>query len=174
MSVVLNSYLKSIVVTIVVLTASLGVAYLVDPSTILIPQHQFEFELSDVTEDVNISYIDIVAYGSYRQGKNVVLYLEVLGQINTSAIYQLIIVAKYPNNDIAHIYRNEVDNGTEDFYQSVVAINGNRLEVYFPMDQFTTNSYMIGIQARALGFASDDTTPSARNNTLKTRFLGIF
>ena len=174
MSVVLNSYIKSILVTVVVLTASLGAAYIIDPSTILIPQHQFEFELLDVEEDVNISYIDIVEYGSYRDGKKVVLYLEVSGQINTSAIYQLFIVAKFPNDDEAHSYKIEVDNGTEDFYQSVVVINDSRLEVQFSTNRFISNSYMVGIEVRALSFASEDTTPSARENPLKTRFLGIF
>ncbi|MFX0206177.1 MAG: hypothetical protein ACFFDT_09330 [Candidatus Hodarchaeota archaeon] len=174
MSVVLNSFLKSIIATVVVVAAAIGSAYIIDPSAVFIPQHQFEFQLSDVTDDVNVSYIDIIEYGSYRQGKKVVLYLEVATQINLSATYQLFIVAKTPNDDIAHIYNNEVKDGTETNYQSEVTINDSRLEVIFSMDRFISKSYMVGIEVRALGFASEDTTPSARDNSLKTRFLGLF
>ena len=174
MSVVVNSYLKSLLVAVVVVIASIGAAYVINPSTVFIPQHQFEFELTDAIEDVNVSYIDIVEYGSYRLGKKVVLYLEVQGLINASAVYQLFIVAKTPGDDVAHTYNNEVDDGTEDFYQSTVTINDNRLEVLFSTDRFISNSYMIGIEVSALVFATEDTTPSARNNSLLTRFLGIF
>ncbi len=174
MSVLTNSFLKSFIVTIAIVTASIGSAFIIDPNAVFIPQHQFKFTLTDATDDVNISYIDIIEYGSYRQGNKVVLYLEVATQINLSATYQLFIVAKTPNDDFAHIYNNQVYNGEEENYQSDVTINGNRLEVYFSMDRFITNSYMVGIEARALGFASEDTTPSARDNLLKTRFLGLF
>ncbi|MFX1285076.1 MAG: hypothetical protein ACFFB5_15555 [Promethearchaeota archaeon] len=174
MSVILNSYLKSIIATVVVVVASIGSAYIIDPSAVFIPQHQFEFQLSDITDDVNISYIDIVEYGSFQQGKKVVLYLEVAAQINLTSVYQLFIVAKTPNDDVAHIYNNEVKDGTETNYQSEVNINGSRLEVLFSMDRFISKSYMVGVEARALAFASEDTTPSARDNPLKTRFLGFF
>ncbi len=174
MRVVLNSYLKSILVTVVVVTASIGAAYIIDPSTVFIPQHQFEFELSDATEDVNISCINIVEYGSYKLNKKVVLYLEVVTEINLSATYQLFIVAKTPNDDIAHVYNNDVKDGIEKNYQSEVAINGSRLEVHFSTDRFISRSYMVGIEVRALAFTSEDTTPSARDNPLKTRFLGLF
>ena len=177
MSVITNSFLKSGVVTVVVLAASVGSAFLIDPASVFIPQHQFDFQLTDETNDVNVSYIDIIVYGSYKQGKNVVLYLEVASEINHSTpgpIYRLTVVAKFPNDDTAHIYRNEVYNGTEQMYQSDVAITGNRLEVTFSIDKFIPNSYMVGIEARASGFASEDTSPSARDNPLKTRFLGIF
>jgi len=66
-----------------------------------------------------------------------------------------------------------VQNGEEQNYQSEVTINGNRLEVSFSMDRFITNSYMVGIEVRALAFGSEDTTPSARDNPLVTRFLGL-
>jgi hypothetical protein len=177
MSVVTNSFLKSGIVTIVVLTASVGFAFVIDPTSVFIPQHQFEFQLTDEANDVNVSYIDIIEYGSYKQGKNVVLYLEVASEINHSTpgpMYRLSIVVKYPNDDTAHIYRNEVYNGTEQMYQSDVTITGNRLEVAFSIDKFIPNSYMVGIEVQASGFASEDSSPSARDNPLKTRFLGIF
>ncbi|MFX0093764.1 MAG: hypothetical protein ACFFBD_18575 [Candidatus Hodarchaeota archaeon] len=174
MAVVKTSFLKAIVVTIVIVCASIGFAFVIDPNAVFIPQHQFEFELTDDTGDVDDGSIDIIEYGSYRLGKKVVLYLEVATQINLSSTYQLFIVAKSPNDDIAHIYNNNVYNGTEENYQSEVVINGNRLEVSFSMDRFIQNSYMIGIEARALGFASKDMTLSARDNPLITRFLGLF
>ncbi len=174
MNIVLNSFLKSIVAIAVVIAASIGSTYIIDPFAVFIPQHQFEFQLSDVTNDVNISYIDIIEYGSYKQDKKVVLYIEVATQINLTTTYQLFIVAKTPNNDVSHIYNNEVNGGTEKNYQSEVAINGSRLEVSFSMDRFISNSYMVGIEVRALAFASKDTTPSARDNPLKTSFLGLF
>lgn len=176
MSVAINSFFRSIIVTIVVVAASIGSAFLLDPSTVFIPQHQFEFQLTDEANDVNVSYLDIIEYGSYKQGKYVVLYLEVASNINYSTpgpMYRLTVVAKYPNDNTAHIYRNEVYNGTEENYQSDVTITGNRLEVAFSIDKFIPNSYMIGIEVRALGFTSEDSSPSARDNPLKTRFLGI-
>ncbi|MFX0205913.1 MAG: hypothetical protein ACFFDT_07990 [Candidatus Hodarchaeota archaeon] len=176
MSVVINSFFRSVIVTAVVVAASLGSAFLFDPTTVFIPQHQFEFQLTDDANDVNVSYIDIIEYGSYKQGKFIVLYLEVASKINHSTpgpIYWLTVVAKYPNDDPAHIYNNEVYNGTELNYQSYVTITGNRLEVAFSIDKFNPNSYMIGIEVRASGFASEDSSPSARDNPLKTRFLGI-
>jgi hypothetical protein len=176
MNVVINSFSRSFIVTVVVVAASIGSAFLFDPTTVFISQHQFEFQLTDEANDVNVSYIDIIEYGSYQQGKNVVLYLEVASKINHSTpgpLYRLIVVAKFPNGDPAHIYRNEVYNGTEQMYQSYVTITGNRLEVAFSIDKFLPNSYMIGIEARASGFASEDSSPSARDNPLKTRFLGI-
>ncbi|MFW9778240.1 MAG: hypothetical protein ACFFE8_05235 [Candidatus Heimdallarchaeota archaeon] len=170
----MNSFVKSVAVTMIVVAASLGSAFLIDPSAIFIPQHQFEFDLTDATGDVDIDYIDIVEYGSYRQGLTVVLYLEVATQINLSATYQLFIVAKFPNDDTAHIYNNEVSMGIETNYQSKVTSDGNRLEVTFSMTRFLANSYMVGLETRALAFASEDTTSPARDNPLKTRFLGIF
>lgn len=174
MSVILNSFLKSAIVTVIVVTAAIGSAYIIDPSAVFIPQHQFNFELSDISSDVNTGYIDIVAYGSYKQGRKVVLYLEVATQINFSATYQLFIVAKTPNDDVAHIYNNEVYDGSEKNYQSEVTIDDNRLEVSFSLARFISNSYMVGIEVRALAFASEDTTSPARDNPLITRFLGLF
>lgn len=177
MSVVTNSILRSGVVTVIVLAASIGSAFVIDPTTVFIPQHQFEFQLTDEANDVNVSYIDIIEYGSYKQGKNVVLYLKVASAINHSTpgpMYRLTVVAKYPNDDTAHIYRNEVYNGTEQNYQSDVTITGNRLEVAFSIAKFIPKSYMVGIEVRASCFASEDSSPSARDNPLKTRFLGIF
>ncbi|MHA2226394.1 MAG: hypothetical protein ACXAC8_14390 [Candidatus Hodarchaeales archaeon] len=173
MSVVINSFLKSIAVTVVVIVASVGTAFVINPNAIFVPQHQFDFELTDVSADVNIGSIDIIEYGSFPQGLKVVLFLEVATQINLSSTYQLFIVAKTPNDDIAHIYNNDVSNGAEKNYQSEVTINGNRLEVSFSMDRFISNSYMVGLEARALAFTSEDTTPPARDNPLKTRFLGL-
>jgi hypothetical protein len=174
MSVLMNSFVKSVAVTMIVVAASLGSTFLIDPSAIFIPQHQFEFELSDASGDTDIDYIDIVEYGSFRRGSKVVLYLEVATQINLSATYQLFIVAKTPNDDIAHIYNNAVSNGVEKNYQSEVTIDNNRLEVAFSTARFIANSYMVGLETRALAFASEDTTSPARENPLKTRFLGIF
>ena len=177
MSVVTNSLIKSAIVTVFVITASIGFAFIIDPTSVFIPQHQFEFQLTDEANDVNVSYIDIIEYGSYKQGKNVVLYLEVASEINHSTpgpMYRLTVVAKFPNDDTAHIYRNEVYNGTEQNYQSYVTITGNRLEVTFSIDKFIPKSYMVGIEVRASGFVSEDSSPSARDNPLKTRFLGIF
>ncbi|MFX1518134.1 MAG: hypothetical protein ACFFC6_17690 [Promethearchaeota archaeon] len=177
MSVVTNSILRSGVVTVIVLAASIGSAFVIDPTTVFIPQHQFEFQLTDEANDINVSYIDIIEYGSYKQGKNVVLYLEVASEINHSTpgpMYRLTVVAKYPNDDTVHIYRNEVYNGTEQNYQSDVTITGNRLEVAFSIDKFSPKSYMVGIEVHASGFVSEDSSPSARDNPLKTRFLGIF
>ncbi|MFX0053102.1 MAG: hypothetical protein ACFFAJ_03220 [Candidatus Hodarchaeota archaeon] len=176
MNVITNSFFRSVVVTVVVVIASIGFAFITDPTAVFISQHQFEFQLTDEVNDVNVSYLDIIEYGSYKQGKYVVLYLEVASKINHSTpgpIYLLTVVAKYPNDDTAHIYRNEVYNGTEQMYQSDVTITGNRLEVAFSIDNFVPNSYMIGIEVRASGFTSEDSSPSARNNPLKTRFLGI-
>ncbi|UCG02168.1 MAG: hypothetical protein JSW11_21575 [Candidatus Heimdallarchaeota archaeon] len=176
MSVITNSFFKSVTVTVVVVIASIGFAFITNPTAVFIPRHQFEFQLTDVADDVNVSYLDIIEYGSYKQGKNVVLYIEVATEINHSTPgphYWLTIVAKYPNDDTAHIYWNEVYNGTEQNYQSDVAITGNRLEVAFSIDKFIPKSYMVGIEVRASGFISEDSSPSARDNPLKTRFLGI-
>lgn len=176
MSVVINSFFRSVVVTVVVVAASIGFAFILDPTAVFIPQHQFEFQLTDEANDVNVSYLDIIEYGSYKQGKNVVLYLEVATEINHSTpgpLYRLTVVAKYPNDDTAHIYRNEVYNGIEQNYQSDVTITGNRLEVRFSIDKFIPKSYMVGIEVRATGFAFEDSGSSARDNPLKIRFLGI-
>ncbi|MFX0013385.1 MAG: hypothetical protein ACFFB2_02030 [Promethearchaeota archaeon] len=173
MSVQMNSFLKSIIVTIIITIASVGSTLIINPNAIFVPQHQFDFELTDVREDVNDSYVDIIKYGSFKQGKNVVLYLEVATLINLSSLYRLFIVAKTTNDNEAHIYNNEVQGGTEQNYQSEVIIDGNRLEVFFSTDRFISNSYMVGIEAGAHSFASEDSTPSARDNPLKTRFLGL-
>ncbi|MFX0123463.1 MAG: hypothetical protein ACFFAE_07460 [Candidatus Hodarchaeota archaeon] len=173
MNVVTSSFFRSILVTVVVVAASIGSAFIIDPTTVFIPQHQFEFQLTDLADDVDVSYLDIIEYGSYKEEKYVVLYLEVATQINISATYQLFIVAKFPNDETAHIYNNDVYNGVEQNYQSEVTISGNRLEVKFSTNKFISNSYMVGIEVRALGMASEDSSPLARDNPLKTRFLGI-
>ncbi|WP_455142620.1 hypothetical protein [Candidatus Hodarchaeum mangrovi] len=174
MNILINSYIKGLIVTIIVVSVSIGSAVVVDKNSVFIPQHQFNFELTDTLNDVNDSQIDIIRYGSFKQKDAVVLYLEVTGVINTSLNYRLFIVAKTPGEESAHIYFNDVTEGKESNYQSVVIVDGNRLEVHFSQKQFITNSYMTGVEVSASSFSEEDNTPSARDNPLKTLFLGIF
>ncbi len=174
MSILINSYLKGLLVTLIVVSVSIGSAFAVNKYSVFIPQHQFNFELTDTSNDVDESQIDIIEYGAYKKAQVVVLYLEVANEINTSLQYRLIIVAKSPGDDNAHIYFNDVIDGSESNYQSVVIIDGNRLEVHFSLSKFIPNSFMVGIEASAHSFDEEDITPSARNNSLLTRFLGVF
>lgn len=173
MSLVIPTYMKGLIVTLSVVGVSIGTVVVVDDTMILIPQHQFAFELTDAINDISNSNIDIIAYGSYKDGHNVVLYLEVDGIIDSGLRYQLFIVAKYPHEETAHIYFNDVNNGSEENYQSIVVINGNRLEILFSTKNFVKDSYMVGIEARTVSFDEKDTTPNARDNPLQMKFLGL-
>ena len=173
MNILVNSYVKGFLVTFVVLSVSIASAFVLNRYSVFIPEHQFNFELTDTLGDVNEDQIDIIEFGSYRSHEKVVLYLEVVGTINTSLSYRIFIVAKTPGEDIAHIYFNDVSNGSETNYESDVFIDGNRLEIHFSLNRFISNSYMVGIEASAHSIGEEDNTPSARENSLKTRFLGI-
>lgn len=174
MNIIINSYIKGLLVTALVASVSIGSAFVLNKYSVFIPQHQFNFELTDTSNDVNVTQIDIIEYGAYRIQEEVVLYLKVAGTINISLVYRLFIVAKSPGEDVAHIYFNDISNGIESNYQSEVFIESNRLEVHFLLSRFISNSYMVGIEASAHALNEEDNTPSARDNSLLTRFLGLF
>lgn len=174
MNTINSSFMKALLAIIIVGIASFSIAFLIDNTIVYRPIHNTNFQLIDESGDVAEAYIDIVNYGSIDQGNNILLYLEVLGSINQSgADYSLVIVAKRPRDDVAHIYNVMIDNGIDTSYGSLITINNSRLEVTFSKSNFIPDSYMVGIEARILGI-EEDITQSARNNPLITKIFGIF
>jgi hypothetical protein len=175
MNSITSSYLKSVLVSTLILSAAFGTGYAINPAFLMVPQQNYTHQLSDELGDVSDPDIDIIEYGSYFDDTEIIIYLIVDGSINENATYQLFIVAKTSANERAHIYfnDNDVDSDTGN-YGSVVIINNNKLSIRFPVAKIMPDSYMVGLEARASNFDDRDTTSSARNNTLHTKFLGIF
>jgi len=174
MNTINSSFIKALIAIIIVGVASFSVAIFFDNTLLFHPIHNANLELTDEMGDVSEPYIDIIKYGSMDLENEILLYLEVLGELNQSqASYSLIIVAKRPNEQIAHIYNIAIENGIDSNYGSIVLINESRVEVKFLKSNFIPNSYMVGIEARTLGI-DEDTTLQARENPLITKILGIF
>ena len=64
--------MKGLIVTLAVVSVSIGTAVVVDDTKIFIPQHEFKFELNDTDNDIFNSNIDIIAYGSYKVDNNLI------------------------------------------------------------------------------------------------------
>ncbi|MFW9902816.1 MAG: hypothetical protein ACFFFH_00670 [Candidatus Thorarchaeota archaeon] len=108
MNILINSYSKGLIVIVIVVSVSIGSAVIVDKNSVFIPQHQFKFDLTDTMNDVNVSSIDIIKYGSHKLRDKVVLYLEVTGVINASLSYLLFIVAKSPGIFVCDCRNNAI------------------------------------------------------------------
>jgi hypothetical protein len=178
MNSITSSYLKSVLVSTLILSAAFGTGYAINPAFLMVPQQNYTHQLYDERGDVSDPDIDIIEYGSYIDDTEIIIYLIVDGIISENSTFQLFIVAKTSANEGAHVYFNDfdIDAGTsiESNYDSVVIINNNTLSIRFPLSKIMPDSYMVGLEARALNFDDRDTTSSARNNTLQAKFLGIF
>ncbi|QEE17197.1 hypothetical protein DSAG12_03029 [Promethearchaeum syntrophicum] len=171
------TYLKSIIVSTLIFSAAIGTSYAINPAFVMVPQHNYTHQLYDESGDALDPNIDIIEYGSYLEDDQLILYLIVDGIISeTNATYQLFIVAKSAANEGAHVYYVDIDVEAEREYNygSYVEISGDTISIRNSADNFIPDSYMIGLEARAMNFDERDTTSSARDNVLITKFLGIF
>jgi len=176
-------YLKASLITLLIFSSSISIAYVIDENLIMIPQQTFEHTLTDEQNDVNFTYIDIIEYGSYLEDKDTLcVYLKVAGILNESIIYNLVIVGKTSDEFEGHIYHYMIRfiDGIfqEDQYNYPVTLkNQNQINLFFPLDRLIPNDCIIGIEASIRSpdaNSEDDFTTNARNNPLKTSFLGIF
>ncbi|MHA2135698.1 MAG: hypothetical protein ACXAEN_20065 [Candidatus Thorarchaeota archaeon] len=124
------------------------------------PLHRTSIEHSDVEGDMIDQDIDIIEIKSFLQGENLVLQLKVTGIIHSISSsdpddsseyqYRLIVVAKGLEDDDAHIYVCSYIYGIISQYDFEAEAENDTLVIYFPLSAFVFNSYMIGLEGRAL------------------------
>ena len=132
------------------------------------PVHRTNIEHSDLRNDVLDPNCDIIQIRSYLSGNDITLEMTVAGRINISStyLYRLTIVAKHSDEDSAHIYALTCKDGTVSQFDLSVSIENDTITIFFPLTQFISNSYMIGLEGWASNMSETDMTMEDRNGTV--------
>jgi hypothetical protein len=141
------------------------------PSIIVIgriPVHRTKIEHLDLRGDVTDLDCDIIQIRSYLIGNDIALEMMVAGRINISStyLYRLTIVAKGIDDDSAHIYALTCKDGTVSQFDLSVSTENDTMTIFFPLTQFISDSYMIGLEGTATNVHETDYTMEDRNGTV--------
>jgi hypothetical protein len=141
-----------------------------------VPVHRTNITHTDPEGDVSNPDCDIVRIKSFLDRKNIVIEMMVAGRINNNTTasqysypyeYRVTIVAKMVDDDEAHIYVIRYKNGSLGPASDARAVTENdTLTIFFPLSEFVSGSYMIGLEGWASDYNWVDRTPSDRNATV--------
>lgn len=141
-----------------------------------VPVHRANIEHKDPEGDVSNPDCDIVRIKSFLDRKHIVLEMMVAGRINNSTTasqysypyeYRFTIVAKMLDDDEAHIYVIRYKNGSLGPSSDARAVTeNNTLTIFFSLNEFVSDSYMIGLEGWASDYNWVDRTSSDRNATI--------
>jgi hypothetical protein len=151
------------------------------PSIIFIghmPVHRTNITHTDPEGDVSDPNSDIIRLSSNRTGNVIVIEMTVAGEIRNKTDYSpnpdspsrasyeygISIIAKKPNEDQIRIHYIDYDYGVLDRdYNTSAHVENDTLTIYFPMYEFISGYYMIGLEGRTKTYTVDDTTGSDRD-----------
>ena len=141
------------------------------PSIIVIgriPVHRTIIEHSDLRGDVSDPDCDIIQIRSYLTGNDIAVEMTVAGRINISStyLYRLTIVARGIDDDSAHIYALTCKDGIVSQFDLSVSTENDTMTIFFPLTQFISDSYMIGLEGWATNVSEIDMTMEDRNGTV--------
>lgn len=141
-----------------------------------LPVHRTNIEHTDSEGDVSNPNCDIVRIKSFADGKDIVLNMMVAGRIRNSTTssqysypyeYRFTIAAKMLDDEEAHIYVIRYKNGALESCSDARALAENdTLTIFFPLSEFVSGSYMIGLEGWASDYNWVDRTSSDRNATI--------
>jgi hypothetical protein len=138
-----------------------------------LPVHRTNILHSDAQGDVPDPDFDIIQIRSYAQSWYVVLELTVAGLIQTADtnssysdfLYEITVVAKGINLG-PHIYSCTYQNGIVEQYGFDAEVENSTLRIFFPLAAFISDSYMIGLEGRAMTPFDRDLTSEDRDSPL--------
>ncbi|MBD3160248.1 MAG: hypothetical protein GF309_15830 [Candidatus Lokiarchaeota archaeon] len=128
------------------------VAIILIPSIIVVgrtPVHRTNIRHIDPEGDVENPNIDILSVESHLSGSNIVLQMNVAGNIqnDTSYQYKLRIIVKDIDDRLSADYTITYYNGTlGQQYDTSLSVENNTLIVHFPISIFPPDHYMVGLE----------------------------
>lgn len=130
-----------------------------------LPIHRVYVSHTDELGDSSDPNTDIVSYQSYPENNSIILELVVAGNImsDPNYLYHLNVVARRVGDREAHIYSCSFQDGIVDQYFLDSEVENNTLRIFFPLSQFLSGAYMIGLEAKAHSNYGIDYGVSDRN-----------